>query len=171
MALEYGETFGFPVWINRCGVLAGAGQFGKIDQGIFSYWIYQWMLGRPLSYIGFGGEGLQVRDLFGPDDLLNLLLQQMADSSRDVPRILNVGGGLENSLSLKQLSHYCEKRFGAKEITPKPETRAFDIPYYVTDISCVTNAWNWRPQQSATNLLDEIATWAEANRIAIEVGF
>ena len=24
LALEYGETYGFPVWINRCGVLAGA---------------------------------------------------------------------------------------------------------------------------------------------------
>ena len=37
LILEYGECFDFPVWINRCGVLAGAGQFGKADQGIFSY--------------------------------------------------------------------------------------------------------------------------------------
>jgi nucleoside-diphosphate-sugar epimerase len=35
LALEYGDAFGFPVWINRCGVLAGAGQFSKADQGIF----------------------------------------------------------------------------------------------------------------------------------------
>lgn len=35
LSQEYGQTFGFPVWINRCGVLAGAGQFGKADQGIF----------------------------------------------------------------------------------------------------------------------------------------
>ena len=33
-------TFGFPVWINRCGVLAGAGQFGTAEQGIFSYWLH-----------------------------------------------------------------------------------------------------------------------------------
>src|SRR6476469_9301552 len=37
LALEYGETFGFKVYINRCGVMAGAGQFGKADQGIFSF--------------------------------------------------------------------------------------------------------------------------------------
>ena len=42
LAMEYGEAFGFPVWINRCGVLAGKGQFGKADQGIFSYWIRSW---------------------------------------------------------------------------------------------------------------------------------
>ena len=39
LALEYGHTFDFPVWINRCGVLAGAGQFGRPDQGIFSFWL------------------------------------------------------------------------------------------------------------------------------------
>ncbi len=26
-----------PVFVNRCGVLAGAGQFGRADQGIFAY--------------------------------------------------------------------------------------------------------------------------------------
>lgn len=40
LALEYGAAFGFPVWINRLGVMAGAGQFGRADQGIFSYWIH-----------------------------------------------------------------------------------------------------------------------------------
>ena len=36
LALEWGAAFGFPVWIDRCGVLAGPGQFGTPDQGIFS---------------------------------------------------------------------------------------------------------------------------------------
>ena len=48
LALEYGETFGLPVFINRCGVLAGAGQFGRADQGIFTYWINAWLRRRPL---------------------------------------------------------------------------------------------------------------------------
>jgi CDP-paratose 2-epimerase len=56
MALEYATMFDFPLWIDRCGVIAGAGQFGKPDQGIFSFWIYQWLLGKPLKYIGFGGR-------------------------------------------------------------------------------------------------------------------
>ena len=40
LILEYSHAFDFPVWINRCGVLAGARQFGKADQGIYSYWIH-----------------------------------------------------------------------------------------------------------------------------------
>jgi CDP-paratose 2-epimerase len=171
MALEYGSAFGFPVWINRCGVLAGAGQFGKIDQGIFSFWIYQWLLRRPLSYIGFGGEGYQVRDLLGPDDLLNLLLMQIADPSRVKTRILNVGGGSVSSLSLRELSNYCEQRFGPKHIESSPETRSFDIPYYVTDNALASATWGWYPQRTAWDVLDEIAVWAEANRGFIGNGF
>ena len=171
MALEYGATFGFPVWINRCGVLAGAGQFGKIDQGIFSYWIYQWLLQRPLAYIGFGGGGFQVRDLFGPDDLLELLLLQMEDPARKSPKILNIGGGIASSLSLRQLSAYCTQRFGSKHVESKPETRAFDIPYYVTDHTLASTFWDWHPKRTATALLDEIADWAVANRPRIEAGF
>jgi CDP-paratose 2-epimerase len=59
LALEYSSSFGFPAWINRCGVLAGAGQFGKADQGIFSYWIHSWAQKKPLKYIGFDGQGHQ----------------------------------------------------------------------------------------------------------------
>ncbi len=65
LALEYSHAFGFPVWINRCGVMAGAGQFGKPDMGS-SLLIHSWSLHRPLTYIGFGGTGHQVRDCLHP---------------------------------------------------------------------------------------------------------
>src|SRR6516162_10709398 len=51
LALEYGDTFGIPVWVNRCGVLAGAGQFGTAEQGIFSFWLHAWRSRRSLRYI------------------------------------------------------------------------------------------------------------------------
>ena len=78
LALEYGSTYGFPVWVNRCGVLAGAGQFGRADQGIFAYWVNSWLRERPLRYIGFGGHGHQVRDCLHPADLVPLIERQMA---------------------------------------------------------------------------------------------
>jgi len=77
LALEYGHTFDFPVWINRCGVMAGARQFGKPDQGIFAFWLHSWREGRPLKYIGFDGLGHQVRDCLHPRDLAPLLLKQL----------------------------------------------------------------------------------------------
>src|SRR5450631_3271983 len=78
VALEYGETFEFPVRIDRCGVLAGAGQFGRADQGIFSFWINAYLRRVPLQYIGFGGTGHQTRDCLHPRDLLPPLQKQFA---------------------------------------------------------------------------------------------
>src|SRR6266436_5103037 len=103
IALEYGEAFGLPIWINRCGVLAGAGQFGMPDQGIFAFWINSYCRRRPLKYIGFDGTGFQTRDCFHPRDLVPLLEKQMTNASIKKPRIVNLGGGRKNTMSLAQL--------------------------------------------------------------------
>lgn len=163
LALEYGSAFGFPVWINRCGVLAGAGQFGRGDQGIFSFWIHSWRAGRPLRYIGFGGNGHQVRDCLHPRDLVPLLLAQMRDPARKAPRVLNVGGGADNSMSLANLSGWCERRFGKKAVDADPEPRPYDAPWVVMDSTRLQAAWDWRVQTPLASVLEEIAGHAERN--------
>ncbi|MFI5358398.1 MAG: NAD-dependent epimerase/dehydratase family protein, partial [Opitutales bacterium] len=113
LALEYGETFDFPVFINRCGVLAGAGQFGRPDQGIFAFWINSWRRKRPLKYLGFGGQGHQVRDCLHPRDLVPLLEQQFAAPKLPVDdRLANFSGGAASAMSLRQLSDWCAARYG-----------------------------------------------------------
>src|SRR5579862_8194897 len=112
LALEYAEAFDFPVWINRCGVLAGAGQFGTPDQGIFSYWIHAHAARRSLRYIGFEGTGKQVRDLFHPRDLAALVDAQLNASRSKGQRIYCAGGGPANAISLARLNAWCDRRFG-----------------------------------------------------------
>lgn len=163
LALEYGEAFDFPVWINRCGVLAGAGQFGRADQGIFSYWIHAWRRGRPLAYIGFDGQGRQVRDCLHPRDLGPLLLRQMEEPGRAVHRIQNLSGGLAQSMSLCQLSAWCAARFGPREVASDPRPRPFDLPWIVLDSSRARAQWDWRPVTPLPVILEEIAAHAEAH--------
>ena len=164
LALEYGEMFNFPVWINRCGVLAGAGQFGKADQGIFAFWINAYLRRSPLQYIGFGGHGYQVRDALHPRDLTPLLLNQMSNtSSQDVPQIINLGGGITNAMSLAEISEWCADRFGWHEILSDPHPRQFDIPWIVMDYSVARQIWDWQPQTSLQQILTEIAEHAERN--------
>ena len=163
LALEFGGIFDFPVWINRCGVLAGAGQFGRSDQGIFSYWIHAWRTRKRLKYIGFGGTGHQVRDCLHPADLIPLLLQQLEGGDTRKPRVVNLGGGIENSMSLKRLSDWCEERFGPHQVAADPEPRPFDLPWMVMDSSLARRTWNWRPRISIESVLDEIAEHADDN--------
>jgi len=163
LILEYGACFDFPVWINRCGVLAGAGQFGKADQGIFSFWIHSFREKKPLKYIGFNGTGHQVRDALHPKDLVPLLSRQMLEPDWEAPKIINVGGGIENSMSLKQLSNWCEKRFGHNEVISSSESRPMDAPWIVMDSTVAQNTWNWSVKSKLEQILDEIADHAEKN--------
>ncbi|MCP9888691.1 NAD-dependent epimerase/dehydratase family protein [Cyanobium sp. ATX 6A2] len=164
LALEYGEAFGLPVWINRCGVLAGAGQFGKADQGIFAYWLHSWREQRPLRYIGFDGQGHQVRDCLHPQDLARLLaLQVQAGDDQRKPRLLNVAGGIETACSLQQLSCWCSERWGVRAVAQSPEPRPYDLPWVVLDQRACRDAWGWQPQISRELVLEEIAVFADGN--------
>ncbi len=164
MALEYGETFGFPVFVNRCGVLAGAGQFGRADQGIFAYWINAWLRKRPLKYLGFGGHGHQVRDCLHPRDLVPLLAKQFAAPKLAVAdRIANFSGGAASAMSLKQLSDWCASRFGQHTVVADGTPRPFDIPWIVLDHAKATTLWGWKPATPTAVVLEEIAVHAEQN--------
>lgn len=164
LALEYGETFGLPVFINRCGVLAGAGQFGRADQGIFSFWINSWRAKRPLKYIGFGGHGHQVRDCLHPRDLAPLLEKQFAAPKlAATDRVANFSGGAASAMSLKQLSDWCAAKFGPHTVTADSTPRPFDIPWIVLDSSKADRLWAWRPATPVATILDEIAAHAAAN--------
>jgi CDP-paratose 2-epimerase len=157
LALEYHYSFGFQVWINRCGVIAGPGQFGKIDQGIFSYWIYQYLLNKPLSYIGFGGTGLQARDMVHPYDVFKLVYNQMINPILESPKIINIGGGVENTRSLAELNEFCIQHIDkTNTINSIPENRKYDIPYYATDYSIAQSIWNWTPSIGSDEILHEI---------------
>jgi len=162
LALEYGAMFGFPVWINRCGVLAGAGQFGRAEQGIFSYWLHAWKNKQPLRYIGFDGAGHQVRDALHPLDLARLVALQLDFRGENEP-IVNISGGVENSMSLRQLSDWCATRWGAQEVQSQSEPRLFDAPWLVLDSRLAAQAWNWQPQIPLAAILDEIAQHAESH--------
>jgi CDP-paratose 2-epimerase len=161
LALEYGEAFGLPVFINRCGVLAGAGQFGRPDQGIFAFWVNSWLRRRPLKYIGFDGQGHQVRDCLHPKDLVPLLLAQFRAARLSVSdRIVNLGGGLASARSLRQLSDWCAAKFGAHSVGAGPAARAFDLPWIVLDCAKAERIWQWRPQTPVDAILEEIAAHA-----------
>jgi CDP-paratose 2-epimerase len=168
LALEYGEAFQFPVWINRCSVLAGAGQFGRADQGIFSFWINSWLRRRPLKYIGFEGRGYQVRDCLHPRDLVPLLQKQMSVLPKG-RKIFNVGGGIDNSMSLAQLSDWCASQFGPMGVISDPVPRPFDIPWMVLDSTRASGEWAWKVETPIKSVLEEIAAHAKNHPDWLEV--
>ncbi|MGJ5818409.1 NAD-dependent epimerase/dehydratase family protein [Paludibaculum fermentans] len=161
MALEYGAAFDFPVWITRCGVLAGAGQFGTPDQGIFAYWINAHLRRRPLRYIGFEGLGRQVRDAFHPSDLATLLLAQIRTTRDGGQRIYTAGGGPRNAWSLAHLNAWCDARSGVHTPASDPRPRPYDIPWVVMNNTGVQGDFGWTPAMGLDTIAEEIAEHAE----------
>jgi len=158
LAQEYAAGFQTPVWINRCGVLAGAGQFGTAEQGIFSYWLHAHSARRPLKYLGFGGHGFQVRDALHPRDLARIVDMQLRLAGSG--QILNISGGQANAMSLAQLTAWCNQRFGPHEPIADGAERPYDVPWLILDSGKAMAATAWKPQISLHQILDEIAVHA-----------
>ncbi|MGH2974276.1 MAG: NAD-dependent epimerase/dehydratase family protein, partial [Solirubrobacterales bacterium] len=166
---EYRAAFGVRAVVDRCGVIAGPWQMGKVDQGVFTHWMLAHHFGNPLSYIGFGGGGKQVRDLLHVEDLVDLVERQLLAPEAWDGRTVNVGGGRECSLSLAETTEICRRLSGNEvPIEPVEQTRAGDVPIYLSDCTKIFGLDEWRPRRSAERVLADIHAWiaADEERIA-----
>lgn len=172
MVQEYANQYGLKSVINRCGVIAGPGQFGKVDQGVFTMWVANHYFGLPLKYVGFGGSGKQVRDLLHTDDLYELIAAQAPSLKSGSCDIYNVGGGNAVSTSLLEMTHHCREIVGREvPIQPVAETTSVDIPLYVTDNKKVNQQFNWSPKKSVVTIISEINQWIKTNEAKLKVVF
>jgi CDP-paratose 2-epimerase len=165
---EYRESYGLRAVIDRCGVIAGPWQMGKVDQGVFTYWMLAHHLRRSLRYIGFTGQGKQVRDLLHIDDLVDLLEEQLSEPDRWDGTTVNVGGGRECSLSLLETTALCAEITGNRvEVAADPNTRAGDVPIYISDCARLYGFTRWRPRRGARDVLADTHAWIRANESAV----
>ncbi|MBD2454935.1 NAD-dependent epimerase/dehydratase family protein [Nostoc sp. FACHB-87] len=166
---EYRQAYGIQAIVNRCGVITGPWQMGKVDQGVFVLWLAAHYFEKSLSYIGYGGTGKQVRDLLHIDDLLTLIDYQLENFSDLDGDVLNVGGGVENSLSLLETTKLCEAITG-KSILIKSEAtaRQGDIPIYITDASKIMAKTGWRAIRNPEQTLQDIYSWILENETILK---
>jgi CDP-paratose 2-epimerase len=171
---EYRAMFGLRAVVDRCGVIAGPWQMGKVDQGVFAHWLLSHRFGRPLTYIGYGGSGKQVRDLLHVEDLAALVEEQLLDPEHWDGEVLNVGGGRERSLSLLETTELCRELTGAEvPIDSTPEDRPGDVPIYVSDCARLFERTAWRPSRTARETLADLAGWIDghAEELRDSLGF
>jgi len=169
IAMEYSSMYGVRTIIDRCGVLAGPWQMGKVDQGVFTLWMAAHIFNKPLRYIGFGGSGKQVRDVLHVDDLFELLDIQLRHIDKYDNRIFNVGGGREFSLSLQETTRICEKISANKiNIKPDPEPRPADLTSYISDSRKIIEESGWKPKHTPQTVLQDIHDWITENKTLLK---
>jgi CDP-paratose 2-epimerase len=157
---EYIDLYDIKGVVNRCGVLTGPWQMGKIEQGFFALWVAQHIYGGHLSYIGFGGSGKQVRDVLHIRDLYELLDFQINNLTRLSGQIFNVGGGKDMSTSLHELTDLCRNITGNQiPIHCEHENRPGDIAWYISACNKVKAATGWQPRIQLNEIVKDISAW------------
>jgi CDP-paratose 2-epimerase len=166
---EYAAAFGLRAVVDRCGVIAGPWQMGKVDQGVFTHWMLSHHFGHELAYIGYGGRGKQVRDLLAVEDLVDLLEEQLGDPDRWAGFVGNVGGGRDCSLSLLETTDLCRELTGnTVSIASVEETRPGDVPVYLSDCDLLYRHTQWRPTRTPRDILESIHRWIAENERAVQ---
>jgi CDP-paratose 2-epimerase len=165
---EYRQAYNVPAIINRCGVITGSWQMGKVDQGVFVLWVAAHYFQKPLSYIGYNGTGKQVRDLLHVSDLLRLIDYQLQHFSELDGEVLNVGGGIDNSLSLLETTKLCQAITGkTTQIKSVSEARLGDVPIFITNSDRVIKKTGWQPKVNPEAALEDIYHWISKNEAVL----
>lgn len=161
---EYSAFYNVEAAVTRFGVIAGAGQMGKTDQGVVTLWMAKHFWKQKLAYIGYGGLGKQVRDMLHISDLIELIDLQIHQPHKFSNKVYNAGGGIESSASLLELSKICEEITGNKiSIDSIKENRPADLRIYVTDNTKITNEIGWSPKYKVKDILQDVYTWIHTN--------
>jgi CDP-paratose 2-epimerase len=166
---EYVDMFGLRAVINRCGVVSGPWQMGHSEQGVFAHWMFAHAFRRPLSYIGYGGRGQQVRDVLHVADLADLIETELAVRDELGGEVFNAGGGLANSVSLAEFTDLCAELTGTRLTIQSVEaTRAGDVPIYITDNAKVQAKFGWLPRRSVGTIAADLFAWIQEHGDAVQ---
>ena len=169
---EFSYAFGLKYIINRCGVISGPLQFGKQDQGFVSLWVWKHLKKIKMKYIGYGGNGYQVRDVLHIDDLCKLIHLQINKLNKIYNKLFTVGGSKKSYTSLKQLTKICENLTNNKlKISKIPKTSIYDIPYYISDNNLITKTYNWKPKKNIKNIAYDIFIWLKNDQHKVKKYF
>ena len=159
--VDYAHSFGVPTVVFRMSCIYGPHQFGTEDQGWVAHFLIQALEDRPITVYG---DGKQVRDVLYVEDLVDAFLRAEADIEGLAGRAFNIGGGVRNTLSLRELMTLIGQLRNRRAAAEHGPWRQGDQRYYVTDHTAFTRATGWRPLVSPRQGVRALATWLAAAR-------
>lgn len=164
---DYARIFGIPTTVFRQSCIYGPRQMGVEDQGWVAWFIIALVTGKPITIYG---DGKQVRDLLYIDDLLNAFDAAFMRPGRSAGQIYNMGGGIENSISIwKEFKPIVEAALGRE--VPEPdyrEERPGDQPIFVADTTKAADELGWEPGVGVWEGIATLTRWVEDNRDLFE---
>lgn len=159
--LDHGTMFGLKTVVFRHSSMYGGRQFSTVDQGWIGWFCMQAMLQSQGSHEPFtiSGNGKQVRDVLHADDMVSLYYTAAQNISTIAGNAFNIGGGIDNSLSILELFAHLESITGTQLTYRNLPPRTSDQLVFVADLTKITRLTGWRPKVSARQGIERMMEW------------
>jgi CDP-paratose 2-epimerase len=161
--LDYAKMFSLKTIVFRHSSIFGGRQFATADQGWIGWFVKQALdIKRGISTKPFtiSGTGKQVRDVLFADDLIKCYFSAISNHNT-FGFAYNVGGGMDNSLSLLELFSFLENQLDIKMNFEKLPARKSDQKVYVANIQKALNEFNWKPELTSDEGLLQMISWVK----------
>ena len=163
---DYSRIYGLPTVVFRQSCIYGPRQFGIEDQGWVAWFVIAAITGRPITIYG---DGKQVRDVLFVTDLLDAYDAAVAQIDKAAGQVFNVGGGIENTMSIwREFGPMLERLAGHPILTGTGDWRPGDQPVFVADIRKAEDVLGWRPKVSVQEGVERLYAWCQANQNLFE---
>ncbi|WP_457623732.1 GDP-mannose 4,6-dehydratase [Persephonella sp.] len=162
--LDFYRIFGIRTVVFRHSSMYGGRQFSTYDQGWIGWFclkaveIKKGILKEPFT---IHGNGKQVRDVLYADDMIDLYFKTVENIEKVKGEVFNIGGGMENSLSLLELFNLLESMLDIKLEYKKLPPRESDQKVFVADITKAEKLINWKPKVSKEEGIKRMINWIE----------
>ena len=165
---EFGKIYDMKNTVFRLSCIYGDQQFGIHGQGFISYMFLNASSGKQIQIYG---NGKQVRDILYIDDLSDLIERYLSKTSSLKPkifnqksRVYNIGGGINNTISLLELVGRFESILGKKLKLEFSNWRLGDQKLYISDITKIYSDIGWEPKTAPELGIEKLTKWIEANK-------
>ncbi len=164
--LDYAQTYGIPAMVFRLSCIYGRHQLGTEDQGWIAHFVSRALEGKPITIYD---DGKQVRDVLFVDDLVDAFVRAWSRIGALAGRAFNIGGGVMNTVSLRELLGLIET-LGRRHVeTSYAGWRPGDQRYYVSDTTAFTEATGWMARVGPRSGVEALYGWlAEGRRPPLE---
>lgn len=153
---DYHRIYGLNTIVFRQSCIYGIHQFGVEDQGWVAHFAAQAIKHLPLTIFG---DGKQVRDLLYITDLIAAYDAAIHHLNLSKGGVYNLGGGLDNTLSLIEVIKMLEKLSGRKLKINYREARLGDQKVYISNIDKAKRDFNWHPRVNVTEGIKLLYFW------------
>ncbi len=167
--LDYARIYHIKTVVFRHSSMYGSRQFSTFDQGWVGWFCQQALRqknGKNKEAFTISGSGKQVRDLLFADDLVKLYKKAAGEIDKIKGEAFNIGGGMDNSLSICELFEILQQQLDIKLNYKKIEPRISDQKIFVADISKFNSRINWHPKVDKVSGIQKMITWTKNGQLS-----